>query len=106
MDFGAKSGAQETSFLVFWDAFERGTRKRGFDENTDIYRIEWTLARPLAAKLLRDLYCKAFKNIIKKGSGLLGFFDGISSFLEPLLSTILGSISLFFGVLTYVEFLE
>ena len=96
----------ETSFLIFQDAFERGMRTRGFDENTCIYCIEWTLARPLAAKLLRDLHCKAFKNIIKKGSVLFVFFDGISSFLERLSGTILGSISLFFGVLTYVEFLE
>ena len=96
MDFGAKSGALETSFLVFWDAFERGMRKRGFDENTRIYRIEWTLARPLAAKLLRDLHCKAFKNIMKKGSVLLRLFDRISSFLEILSGTILGSISQFF----------
>jgi len=79
MDFGTKSGALETSFLGFWDAFERGVRKRGFDDNTCIYCIEWTLARPLAAKLLRDLHCKASKNIIKTDLYvLLGLFDGIS----------------------------
>ena len=80
MDFGVKSGALETSFLVFWDAFERGMRKIGFDEKPCIYCIEWRLARTLAAKLLRDLHCKAFKNIIKKDLILLGLLTGFLHF--------------------------
>ena len=65
-DFGAKTGAQETSFFVFWEAFWRGIRKRGFDENITIYTIKWILARPLAAKFHQIGRCKAFRKSRKR----------------------------------------
>ena len=106
MDFGAKSGAQETLFSVFWDAFGRGMRQRRFDENITIYCIEWTLGCPLAAKFHQIGRCKAFQKSRKKKGAVFNAFSRFSVVWDPLSGTMLGAISLFFEVLKFSDFFE